>query len=127
MTNAPPSLPILSATRAGERGVLAPSTGVPGANGGLLGRQMAARRGASGVLPGPGAFALPKGDGPIGARALPRSGLPRQRPFLSAHLKALGSLSPDSLPSSAAASADDREHGGGMAAPTAHVVSYVNK
>jgi hypothetical protein len=85
--------------RTRERAVLAPSTGVPGANGGLLGRQMAARLGVSGELPGPGAYPLSKGGGPIGARALPRSGLPRQRPFYAAHLKALGGLPQETGPS----------------------------
>ena len=107
-----------------------PSTGVPGAHGGLLGRQMAARKAGSGILPGPGAFALPKGDGPIGASALPRAGLPRQRPFLSAHLKALGALSPESLPSSTLPSPHDSESKDARrqqpgAAPTAYAISYI--
>lgn len=86
--------------RTRARGVLAPSTGVPGANGGLLGRQMAARLGADVETPGPGAYPSVKGDGPIGAKGLPQSGLPRQRPFYAAHLKALGALPQGNYPCS---------------------------
>ena len=73
--------------------MLVSSTGVPGANGGLLGRQMAMRRQLAPVgTPGPGTHEVAKGMG--AARSVPEYGLPRQRPFYSPHLRALGSLRP---------------------------------
>ena len=86
--------------RTNIRGRLVATTGVQDGHGGLLARQLAMRN-ASVEMPGPAhEYAVPPGVGRT--RPLPRTGLPRTKPFRSAHLRALGSLPPraaTSLPS----------------------------
>lgn len=78
--------------RTNIRGRLVATTGVPDGHGGLLARQLAMRN-ASVEMPGPAhEYAVPPGVGRT--RPLPRTGLPRTKPFRSAHLRALGSLPP---------------------------------
>lgn len=78
--------------RTNIRGRLVATTGVQDGHGGLLARQLAMRN-ASVEMPGPAhEYAVPPGVGRT--RPLPRTGLPRTKPFRSAHLRALGSLPP---------------------------------
>ena len=95
--------------RTNVRARLVSSTGVPEGGGGLLGRQLAIKNAHKGD-PGPGQHALPPGVG--STKPIPRGGLPRPKPFRSAHLRALGTV----MAQEGAASAPP--------APTAMITGY---